>query len=373
MYPGAIAAVTPDKPAVIMAGSGQVVTYRQLDEESNRLAHLFRAAGLRPGDHIAFMLPNHPLFLAIAWAAHRSGLYYTAISSRLQHDELAYIVDNCGARVFISSAGLADVATSITADTPRVELRLMLDGTAEGFQSYEEAVAGHPVTPVDGEVQGADMLYSSGTTGRPKGVPLTHHNVFYEVACTDRMADLPAEGTQISYLTYAHIAERVLSLYLPLVKISHVYFCTDLANLGTVLGQVRPVLFFGVPRVWEKMMAKLLAVLSTQPEEQQAAVRQAMAAGVAWVEAGQYGHTMTPEIQEAYEKADSSLLSIVRGMIGFDRAKWTATGAAPLPAEVQRFYAGLGLKVIDVYGMTETTGAFTGNAPTCYQKQKSNI
>src|SRR3954470_9975242 len=109
MHPGAIAAETPDKPAVIMAGSGRVVTYRELDEESNRLAHLFRASGLQPGDHIAFMLENHPLFLTIAWAAHRAGLYYTAISSRLQAQELAYILNNCGARAFISSAKLAAV------------------------------------------------------------------------------------------------------------------------------------------------------------------------------------------------------------------------------------------------------------------------
>ncbi|MEU8356454.1 AMP-binding protein [Nonomuraea sp. NPDC048882] len=172
MYPGAIAAVTPDKPAVIMAGSGRVVTYRELDEESNRLAHLFRSAGLRPGDHIAFMLANHPLFLVVAWAAHRAGLYYTPVSSRLQTDELAYIVGNCGARVFISSADLAGVATSITAATPGVELRLMLDGVADGFASYEEAVAGQPVTPIEDECTGVDMLYSSGTTGRPKGVKL---------------------------------------------------------------------------------------------------------------------------------------------------------------------------------------------------------
>ncbi|NRQ33480.1 AMP-binding protein [Nonomuraea sp. NN258] len=183
MHPGAIAAVTPDKPAVVMAGSGRIITYRELDAESNRLAHLFRAAGLRPGDHVAFMLANHPLFLAIAWAAHRSGLYYTPISSRLQSDELAYIVNNCGARVFISSADLAEVATSITAGTPAVELRLMLDGTADGFGSYEEAVAGQPATPIADECQGMDMLYSSGTTGRPKGVkpglslaPLTEPN-----------------------------------------------------------------------------------------------------------------------------------------------------------------------------------------------------
>ncbi|WP_084958544.1 acyl-CoA synthetase [Thermoactinospora rubra] len=166
MYPGAIAAVSPDKPAVIMAGSGEVVTYRKLDEESNRLAHLFRAAGLRPGDHVAFMLENHPLFLVVAWAAHRSGLYYTAISSRLQAEELAYIVENCGARAFITSARLAEVAAA----APEVELRLMIDGVADGFTSYEEAVAAQPTTPIEDECQGADMLYSSGTTGRPKGV-----------------------------------------------------------------------------------------------------------------------------------------------------------------------------------------------------------
>ncbi|GAA3704889.1 acyl-CoA synthetase [Nonomuraea antimicrobica] len=176
MYPGAIAAVTPDKPAVIMAGSGQVITYRELDEESNRLAHLFREAGLRPGDHVAFLLANRPLFLAVAWAAHRSGLYYTPISSRLQADELAYVVGNCGARIFISSADLAGVATSITAATPGVELRLMLDGVADGFESYAEAVAKQPVTPIADECAGADMLYSSGTTGRPKGVkPASAH------------------------------------------------------------------------------------------------------------------------------------------------------------------------------------------------------
>ncbi|WP_344830431.1 AMP-binding protein [Nonomuraea dietziae] len=171
MHPGAIAAVTPDKPAVIMAGSGQVVTYRELEEESNRLAHLFRSAGLKPGDHIAFMLENHPLFLVIAWAAQRSGLYYTAISSRLRSEELNYIVENCEARIFISSAGLAEVATTVSA--PGVERRLMLDGVAEGFESYEKAVEGLPATPIEDECQGSDMLYSSGTTGRPKGVKPT--------------------------------------------------------------------------------------------------------------------------------------------------------------------------------------------------------
>ncbi|KAB2339608.1 acyl-CoA synthetase [Actinomadura rudentiformis] len=165
MHLGQIAEQTPEKPAVIMAGSGRVITYRELNEASNQLAHLLYTEGLRPGDHIAFMLENHPLFLAIAWAAQRSGLYYTAISSRLQPDEIAYIVDNCEAKAFITSKALEAAAGTVS-----VPLRLMLDGTAPGFLSYEEQVGAQPVTPIAEEREGSDMLYSSGTTGRPKGV-----------------------------------------------------------------------------------------------------------------------------------------------------------------------------------------------------------
>ncbi|WP_405085504.1 AMP-binding protein [Microbispora sp. NBC_01389] len=226
MHPGAIAAVTPDKPAVIMAGSGRVITYRELDEESNRLAHLLRAAGLRPGDHLAFMLENHPLFLVIAWAAHRSGLYYTAINSHLQADELSYIVGNCEARVFISSARLAEVASAVTQATPRVEVRLMLDGVAPGFTSYEEAVAGQPATPVEDECQGIDMLYSSGTTGRPKGVkpPLS-------------LAPLDAPGVLFRLIghMFAPAADSVYLSPAPLYHAAPLRYCLTFLRLGATV------------------------------------------------------------------------------------------------------------------------------------------
>ncbi|MEU8271458.1 AMP-binding protein [Sphaerisporangium sp. NPDC049002] len=226
MHPGAVAAQTPDKPAVIMAGSGRVVTYRELDEESNRLAHLFRSAGLRPGDHVAFMLENHPLFLVVAWAAHRSGLYYTAISSRLRSDELAYIVDNCEAKVFISSAALAEVATSATEDTPKVRLRLMMDGVAPGFEPYEAAVAAHPATPVEDECQGSDMLYSSGTTGRPKGVKPRLGKVPLET---------PGALLELVRFLFAPSADAVYLSPAPLYHAAPLRYCMTFQRIGATI------------------------------------------------------------------------------------------------------------------------------------------
>ncbi|NUS01607.1 MAG: long-chain fatty acid--CoA ligase [Nonomuraea sp.] len=379
-----VAAEHPDAPAYSdPEGDGwATLTYGQARRRILEIAAGFAALGLERGDPVAIMMVNRSEHvLADLGAVHAGGVGCTVYST-FAPDQIAFVADDVGARYAVLG-GPAELARwqPVLDRLDGLRKIIMLDGAPddERFLSWadfldlgrarlaadEEAVEARSRAVAPADV--VTVLYTSGTTGMPKGVPLTHTNVFYEVAATDRMTRLPIHGTQISYLTYAHIAERILSLYLPLVKMSHVHFCTDLANLGATLGQVRPMMFFGVPRVWEKMMARLLAVLATQPEEQQAAVRAAMSAGAAYVEAGQYGGTITTEIRTAYEKADASLLSVIRGMIGFDRAEWTATGAAPLPGEVQHFYAGLGLKVIDVYGMTETTGAFTGNSPACYR------
>jgi long-chain acyl-CoA synthetase len=170
MFPGAHAATAPDKPAYVMASTGEVVTYGELDRRANQLSQLFRSVGLQPGDHVAFCLENHPRYLEIAWGAHYAGLYYTATSSRLTSGELAYILNDCGAQVFITSKYKADQAAEIVADTPDVKLRLMLDGTIDGYESFEAALAAQPAEPLPDRVEGSDMLYSSGTTGRPKGV-----------------------------------------------------------------------------------------------------------------------------------------------------------------------------------------------------------
>jgi acyl-CoA synthetase (AMP-forming)/AMP-acid ligase II len=153
-----------------MAGSGIDVTWKELEDASNRGAQLFRSLGLRRGDHIAILLENHPDFFKIAWAAQRSGLYYTPISWRLQPQEVEYIVNNCEARVFITSNARRDVAEPLVDRMPGVTHRYMLDGAVPGFESWELALAGQPARPIADQAEGASMLYSSGTTGYPKGV-----------------------------------------------------------------------------------------------------------------------------------------------------------------------------------------------------------
>ena len=156
-----------------MASTGEVQTFAELDAAANRLSQVLYAAGLRPGDHVAICIENHPRYFEVLWGCHYAGLVYTACSSRLTSSELCYILNDCAARVFITSRYKADQAAEIVADTLSVELRLMLDGAIDGYESYEAAVAGQPAVPLAVRIAGADMLYSSGTTGRPKGVTAT--------------------------------------------------------------------------------------------------------------------------------------------------------------------------------------------------------
>jgi len=168
MHPGELAARNPDKPAYIIAETGQIVTFKQLDEVSIQVSQLFRKLGLKRGDHVAFMLENHISLLQIALGAQRAGLYFTAISYRLQEEEVDYIVTDCQARVFITSRAQQTVAEKMNLNN--CEKAYMLDGVIVGFESFEDALADMPAEKISDESAGISMLYSSGTTGRPKGV-----------------------------------------------------------------------------------------------------------------------------------------------------------------------------------------------------------
>jgi acyl-CoA synthetase (AMP-forming)/AMP-acid ligase II len=162
----------PDKPAVIEAATGAVTTYRELDEASLRLARLLADRGLAPGDHAALFMDNTPGYFVAAWACQRSGLCWTPVNHHLTADEAAYIVRDCGARALIASAGLGGPAWEIAGDAPGLAVRL-IDGDGEppeGFENLAETIASLPAEAREGEIEGYYMFYSSGTTGRPKGI-----------------------------------------------------------------------------------------------------------------------------------------------------------------------------------------------------------
>ena len=169
-------------------------------------------------------------------------------------------------------------------------------------------------------------------------------------------------------LTAALHPERVLGLYGPQIVASHSHAIGDPAELLAALGEVHPTAFFGVPRVWEKIKTGISAKLAADPNPDNVTmVQDSMAAGLAWVQAQEVGGTMTPEIEEAYRKADEAILGFLKLLLGLDQVTWAASAAAPMPLEVAKFMGGLGLQVYDVYGMTETTGAFTSNGPGAFK------
>lgn len=170
MYPGVHAAIHPDKPAVLVAGTDKMLTYAELEERSTRLANALRDSGLTRGDVVGLLATNSIEIFEVYWACLRSGLYLTPINWHLAAGEVQYIVDDCDAKVLVVSADLEDLAVPLTDTAPKVDLFLAFNGEISGFDDYDRFVAGGSPTSSDDQPRGADMLYSSGTTGRPKGV-----------------------------------------------------------------------------------------------------------------------------------------------------------------------------------------------------------
>jgi len=210
-HPSIHARNNPNKIAYQMAGTGKAITYRELDELSNQGAHLFRSLGLKAGDHIALLMENRLAFMEICWAAQRSGLYYTAISRYLKQDEIDYIVKDCGAKVFITTPKCHEQVKGLVGQRGG-PLLFMMDEPEPGFRSWDKEASAQPATPIADEVAGYDMLYSSGTTGRPKGIKRDFEasridvpNAFLKVLCAD-MCGMSADSIYLSPAPLYHAA-----------------------------------------------------------------------------------------------------------------------------------------------------------------------
>ncbi|HMG53276.1 MAG TPA: acyl-CoA synthetase, partial [Kofleriaceae bacterium] len=212
LHPSHHARTTPDKIAYRMAGSGDAISYRELDARSNQAAQLFRSLGLAAGDHIALLMENRLEFLVICWAAQRSGLFYTPISRYLTHGEIDYIVNDCGARVVITSPSCAGVVAGLARGDGDTRAFYAVGGARPGFESWDDAVAAQPATPIADQLAGRDMLYSSGTTGRPKGIelearadPIDVPNPFLSYLCAN-MCGMSGDSIYLSPAPLYHAA-----------------------------------------------------------------------------------------------------------------------------------------------------------------------
>ncbi len=362
----------------------QTLTWRQFRDEVLRLAAGLVRLGLEPGDTVALMLPNRLEHVLADQAVLHAGGVPVTFYATLAADQIRYVAADCGVRMAVLD-GASELARwePLLAALPSLTTVIVRDAAAcpEQHLSWaafsllsQEASGSGAAAEVSRRVDAirtADpvtLLYTSGTTGNPKGVVITHASVLYECKTAEVSGATMKHVRWVSYLPLAHIAERMFSLYLAIYSAGHSYFCHVPTDLVKVVGEVRPTAFFGVPRVWEKIQAGIQALLTMEQDQaKKAAVAAAMETGRAYVLSCQYGNTTPDELAARFGVADAAVLTPIKALLGLDAAVNVVSAAAPLPPEVAAFFAGLGMKILDVYGMTETTGAFTTNTPAAFR------
>lgn len=368
------------------SGDWQTITWAQTGELALQLGAAFIELGLRPGDRVALMLPNRvEHVLADLGVLHAGGVPVTFYAT-LAPDQIAFMAGNCDAKIaVIDGAGELARWQPVLSQLPSLRRVIVRDAAAcpagAAYLSWQALVTlgaqrlakdRGPVQRRVAAIRPEDpltLLYTSGTTGNPKGVIITHANALYELETARAGGNAPMHVRWVSYLPLAHIAERMFTLYIAIGNATHTYFCHEAATqLVPTMGAVKPTAFFGVPRIFEKVMAGIQALLAgEQNEDRKAAVAAAMATGLEYVHSCEYGQSTPAELAGRFAAADEQILRPIRSLLGLGETEIVVSGAAPLPPEVGAFFGGLGVRIMDVYGMSETTGAFTTNTPQAFR------
>ncbi|MGW5343250.1 AMP-dependent synthetase/ligase [Streptomyces sp. NPDC004050] len=344
------------------------------------LAAGYAALGVERGDHVLIMMGNRPEHWLSDLALVHLGAVPVTVYGTSAPGQVAHIARHSRARLALVEGArelarweplLADpavplerlvVAEAADAAGHGTYASLYASGArlhrADAFEkAWREARPGDPLT----------VVYTSGTTGDPKGVRLTHRNILLQAVRLDRRVALPEHAEHICYLPFAHIAERILGIYLPLLRAAHVRMVADLAAVAPAVRELHPVQFFGVPRVWEKLAASVRAVLAQLPAGQREAIEAAN--GLARTRAGhrERGEAVPAALEASYARAKEQVLDPLLGLAGLDRLVWTASATAPMPIDVVRFWAGWGITIMDAWGLTETSGVCTVNSPDAFR------
>ncbi|MFE9906651.1 AMP-dependent synthetase/ligase [Streptomyces clavifer] len=361
-------------------GGWTTLTWQEVRHETAVLAAGYEALGVERGEQVLMMMGNRPEHWLSDLALTHLGAVPVSVYGTAAPGQIAHIARHSRARFAIVEG---------TRERTRWE-PLLADTTValEALVVVEPAEAGPHRTYASLHTAGArlsspeafdgawrksradDLLtvvYTSGTTGDPKAVPITHRSVVANALALDRVVELPDHVEHICYLPFAHIAERMLGIYLPVFRASHVHLCADTAAVAATAGALRPAQFFGVPRVWEKLASTLRNALAALPEDRQAVIEAAAGTAREHVAHRERGEEPPAVLEAAYRSAKAEVLDPILSLAGFDRLVWTASASAPMPLDVVRFWAGFGIVVMDAWGLTETVGVFTTNSPSAFR------
>lgn len=372
---GSLPALSP-----VPADAGETLSWQRVREEVAGVARGLGELGLGPSGRMLIMMCNRQEHWIVDLAAeHLRALPCTAYAT-LSTDEIRYVARHSASHVVVlEGADELKRWLPVLDDLPALRKVVMLDESVipEGDDRFigwnalrERGKALHADNPDVFERQWRQarpddpvcMIYTSGTTGDPKGVVLSHRNVLAQAAAVYATNKLRKHPESVAYLPLAHIAERDTGMYMPIAYVGHVHICPDPAGVFTAMTSVRPNYFFGVPRVWEKLVAGLQSLVAAADETRRSAFRQASELATQAYDLRAAGKEVPADLAERAAAADAQVLLPIRQMLGLDRLTVASSGAAPIPYEVLRFMVGIGVEVRELWGLSETAGAATVNS-----------
>jgi long-chain acyl-CoA synthetase len=356
-----VAAADPDRVSLRDFASGRSLTLAAWSSRAQLVAGGLQALGVGHGDRVALLLSTRLEFHVVDIGVLVLGAAPFSLYVTSPVEQLAPCIENAQPKVLITEEQLAEKARALAAVCPVIEHIIVIDGSREGEHSLEQLEALCPrdfdVAETVSGVRPDDLcslLYTSGTSGPPKGVPYVHRALMVTMAAIHERVPVSPDGRTISYLPMAHIAERLFGHYAAFIFGYTITSLTDPSRLGEALRHVRPTRFFGVPRIWEKLLAAVhRAIDETLDPELAVDTRAALTRSIARVRADQAG-TELPDELRATREPDERALATLAQMIGLDQAEWACVAGAPPGRDMLEELHAIGVQVNELYGMSET-------------------
>jgi long-subunit acyl-CoA synthetase (AMP-forming) len=360
-----------ESPALRFKDSDYEASWADYAEAVRRRAAGLAKLGVERGDTVGFMLVNRPALHLTDAAAMHLGATCFSVYNTSSPEQVEYVVRDAGNKVIVTEQAFLETVLAAREAVDTLEHVVVIDGEApEGTISVEELEEmGEPGFDFEAAWRAVEpedvlcLIYTSGTTGPPKGVQLTHSNMVSVWRACDEVQQTTPGGRMISYLPSAHIADRWAGIYAQMIYGSCVYCCPDPRQMVAYSIEVKPTVWGGVPRIWEKLKTAIEIGITAEPDE---AKREATVAAIelgrrrarALMDGG------TPaELEAEWKQADEQVLSTIRAMLGLDQVESFVVGAAPTPPEVLEFFLALGIEIRETWGMSETTAITTLNPP----------